>query len=156
MTGGTIKSEPGFSPSLDAEFVGTGNDYIHNDPSGKHMRLNAHGVVKDKESGAMVYVNYSGVVDITPELGAILQGHEDAKSTEFGNSCKLTLDLTTPAFFLLPLVLLTIMPNFKSSRYASKPVTRNCRHWKQGRSSRQEGSSMSMASRLLWNTRSAR
>ncbi len=46
MTGGTIKSEAGFSPEIDAEFVGTGADYIHNDPSGKHMRLNAHGVVK--------------------------------------------------------------------------------------------------------------
>ena len=93
MTGGTVKSESGFSPALNAEFVGTGNDYIHNDPSGKHMRLNAHGVVKDKESGAMVYLNYSGVVDITPELGMILQGKEDAKSTEFGNSCKLCPDL---------------------------------------------------------------
>lgn len=106
-----MKSEPGFSPSLNAEFVGTGNDYIHNDPSGKHMRLNAHGVVKDKESGAMVYLNYSGVVDITPELGAILQGHEDAKSTEFGNSCKSILGLTTSAFFLLPIVMLTPMRN---------------------------------------------
>ena len=46
MTGITIKSEPGFSPSIDAELVGSANDYIHNDPSGKHMRLNAHGVVK--------------------------------------------------------------------------------------------------------------
>ena len=89
MTGGNVKSESGFSPALNAEFVGTGNDYIHNDPSGKHMRLNAHAVVQDKESGAMVYLNYSGVVDITPELGAILQGQEDAKSTDFGGSCEL-------------------------------------------------------------------
>ncbi|KAL8685226.1 MAG: hypothetical protein Q9218_007891 [Villophora microphyllina] len=41
-----IKSEPGFSPPIDAEIVGAANDYIHNDPSGKQMRLNAHGVVK--------------------------------------------------------------------------------------------------------------
>jgi hypothetical protein len=46
MTGGSIKSEPGFSPAVDAKFVGTGNDFIRNDPGGKHMRLNAHGVVK--------------------------------------------------------------------------------------------------------------
>jgi hypothetical protein len=46
MTGGTVKSEAGFSPAIDATFHGTGNDYIHNDPTGKHMRLNAHGVLK--------------------------------------------------------------------------------------------------------------
>ena len=46
MTNMVVKSEPGFSPSIDAEIVGSGNDYIHNDPSGKHMRLDAHGVVK--------------------------------------------------------------------------------------------------------------
>ena len=46
MTSGTIKSEPGFSPALDSEFIGTGNDYIRNDVDGKHMRLDAHGVVK--------------------------------------------------------------------------------------------------------------
>lgn len=41
-----MTSESGFSPAIDAEFVGTGADYIHNDPDGKHMRLNAHGVLK--------------------------------------------------------------------------------------------------------------
>jgi Protein of unknown function (DUF3237) len=46
MTGGTVKSEPGFSPALDATFKGVGNDYIHNDPTGKHMRLNAHGLLE--------------------------------------------------------------------------------------------------------------
>ena len=46
MTGGSVKTESSFSPELDAEFVGTGADYIHNDPSGEHMRLNAHGVLK--------------------------------------------------------------------------------------------------------------
>ena len=46
MTNIIVKSEPGFSPSVDAEIVGSANDYIHNDSSGKHMRLNAHGVVK--------------------------------------------------------------------------------------------------------------
>lgn len=46
MTGGTVKSEPNFHPAIDAEFVGTGADYIHHDASQKHMRLNAHGVVK--------------------------------------------------------------------------------------------------------------
>ena len=86
MTGIIIKSEPGFSPEIDAQLVGTANDYIHNDAANKHMRLNAHGVVKDK-SGGLIYVNYTGVVGITPALGAILSGQQDAKSTEFGDSC---------------------------------------------------------------------
>ena len=46
MVSGTMKSESGFSPAVDAEFVGVGNDYIHNDPTGKHMRLNANGCLK--------------------------------------------------------------------------------------------------------------
>ena len=92
MTQITIKSEPGFTPEVDASIVGQGNDYIHNDPDGKHMRLNAHGQVKDK-SGAMIHLNYTGVIAITPELGAILTGKEDAKSTEFGDACMLILSL---------------------------------------------------------------
>ena len=35
-----------------------------------------------------MYLSYSGVVDITPELGLILGGSPDAKSTAFGNSCE--------------------------------------------------------------------
>lgn len=46
MTGGTIKSEPGFAPALNSEFVGIGNDYIRSDVDGKRLRLDAHGVVK--------------------------------------------------------------------------------------------------------------
>lgn len=46
MTNMIVKSESGFTPSIDAELVGSANDYIHNDPDGKHMRLDAHGVVK--------------------------------------------------------------------------------------------------------------
>jgi len=80
-----VKSEPNFSPSVDCEWIGTGNDYIHNDPDGKNMRLDAHAVVKDK-SGSYVYIHYSGVVEITPELKLILGGKEEAKTTEFGHS----------------------------------------------------------------------
>ena len=87
MTGGSLKSEPSFSPSIDAEFVGTGNDYIHNDPDGKHMRLDAHGLAKDK-TGGTIYLHYTGVVNITPELGAVLSGDPEAKSTEFGDVCR--------------------------------------------------------------------
>ena len=93
MTGVNIKSEPGFTPEIDAELVGSANDYIHNDPDGKHMRLNAHGQVKDK-SGGMIHLNYTGVIAITPDLAAILGGKEDAKSTEFGDAC-----IPPPFFF---------------------------------------------------------
>ena len=44
-------------------------------------------VSRDK-SGALVYLSYNGVVDITPELGLVLGGSPDAKTTAFGNSCK--------------------------------------------------------------------
>jgi hypothetical protein len=46
MLGGTLQSAEGFDPAIDAEFVGIGNDYIHADADGKHLRLNAHGVIK--------------------------------------------------------------------------------------------------------------
>ena len=46
MVDGTVKSEPGFAPAIDAAWVGQGADYIHHDPSGKHMRLSAHAVVR--------------------------------------------------------------------------------------------------------------
>ena len=46
-------------------------------------------------SGALVYLSYSGVVDITPELGLILGGSPDAKTTAFGNSCR-SLALASP------------------------------------------------------------
>lgn len=46
MTGGAMKSEPGFSPAVDATLKGVGNDYIHTDGTGKYMRLNAHAVLQ--------------------------------------------------------------------------------------------------------------
>lgn len=46
ITSGTVRNEPGFPIELDATFRGVGNDYIHNDPTGKHMRLDAHGVIE--------------------------------------------------------------------------------------------------------------
>ena len=44
-------------------------------------------ICRRDKGGALIYLNYNGVVDITPELGKILGGSPDAKSTEFGNSC---------------------------------------------------------------------
>ncbi|KAL9107723.1 MAG: hypothetical protein Q9227_007438 [Pyrenula ochraceoflavens] len=75
MIGGTLTSSPSFSPSINAEFKGTGNDYIHSDPDNGRMRLDAHGVLE--------------IVDLTPEISAVLSGSPDAKTTDFGNSCPL-------------------------------------------------------------------
>lgn len=61
MVGGTIISEPGFTPALNAKFEGTGNDYIRNDPDGKRMRLDAHGVVRTHDDAVS---NFRG-----PECG---------------------------------------------------------------------------------------
>lgn len=38
-----------------------------------------------------MYVSYQGVVDLTPELQLVLGGSPDAKTTDFGGSCKLTI-----------------------------------------------------------------
>ncbi len=46
ISGGTVNSEPGVEPQIEAKFKGTGNDYIHTDPTGKHMRLDAHVVIE--------------------------------------------------------------------------------------------------------------
>jgi len=45
--------EPGFEPELEARFKGVGNDYIHTDPTGKHMRLDAH-VILETIDGALI------------------------------------------------------------------------------------------------------
>ncbi|OJJ49763.1 hypothetical protein ASPZODRAFT_58823 [Penicilliopsis zonata CBS 506.65] len=83
MTGGTVQSAPGFSPSIDAQFVGTGNDYIHADPDGKHLRLNAHGIANHIQ---LIYLNYTGVVALGPAEAAVFAGTASDGATPFGNS----------------------------------------------------------------------
>lgn len=106
MPEGSVRSEPGFEPAIDATFSGSGNDYIRGDPDGKHMRLDAHAVAKfvprksivafdlfwltihrDK-SGGLFYIHYRGVLDVTEGLIKILSGDSEAKTTDFGNSCR--------------------------------------------------------------------
>ncbi|KAK1143926.1 hypothetical protein N8T08_005835 [Aspergillus melleus] len=85
MTGGTFKTESSFSPSVDAEFVGVGNDYIHADADGKHLRLNAHSVLKTHD-GALIYMNYTGILALTAVEQAVFAGTADEGSTSFGNA----------------------------------------------------------------------
>ena len=89
MTGGTLTSEPSFSPPINASWALAGADFIHNDPDGKRMRLDAHGAVKDQGTGGAIYMHYTGVVVITEALAKILGAQEEAVSTEFGDSCEL-------------------------------------------------------------------
>ncbi|KAE8145336.1 hypothetical protein BDV25DRAFT_144741 [Aspergillus avenaceus] len=84
MTGGIVKSDPSFSTAIDAQFVGVGNDYIHADPDGKHMRLNAHGVLKTADD-ALIYLNYTGVCALTDAEKAVFSGTAPAGPTPFGN-----------------------------------------------------------------------
>ncbi|KAA8651996.1 DUF3237 domain-containing protein [Aspergillus tanneri] len=85
MTGGTVTSESSFSPALEAEFVGVGNDYIHADADGKHLRLDAHSVLKTHD-GALIYVNYTGVVALSPAEKAVFAGTAGEGSTPWGNA----------------------------------------------------------------------
>ncbi|KAM0117302.1 hypothetical protein ACP6JC_006072 [Aspergillus fumigatus] len=101
MTGGTVKSDPGYPLALDAEFVGTGNDYIHADPDNKHLRLNAHGVIKTKDE-ALLYMNYTGVVTMGPAEQAVFSGNAEDGATPFGNSfTHFTFEVRShPAYYL--------------------------------------------------------
>jgi hypothetical protein len=40
--------------------------------------------LKDK-SGAFILYKYTGIITMTPQIGAVLGGAEDAATTEFGN-----------------------------------------------------------------------
>lgn len=46
MTSGTVVSEEGFEPKVDAELFGTGYDYIRTDADGEFMRLDVRSQVK--------------------------------------------------------------------------------------------------------------
>lgn len=62
-----------------------GSDFIRQDPSGKHARLDVNSFAKDK-SGAVITYKYSGVVNVTPGNAAVLGGSADAQTTPFGDT----------------------------------------------------------------------
>ncbi|TVY28108.1 hypothetical protein LHYA1_G002730 [Lachnellula hyalina] len=82
-TNSYLRSEANYPIKIDAVFA-HGSDFIRQDPSGKHLRLDVNSVLKDK-SGAVISYKYSGVMTLTPAIGAVLQGAADAKSTDFGD-----------------------------------------------------------------------
>ncbi|KAF2203197.1 hypothetical protein GQ43DRAFT_439032 [Delitschia confertaspora ATCC 74209] len=85
MVSGTIKSEPGFEPALDAELHGTGYDYIHNDANGENMRLDVRSQIKTKD-GAIIAMYYKGNVTLTSSVKALLAGDATASTTPYGDS----------------------------------------------------------------------
>ncbi|KAF2736131.1 hypothetical protein EJ04DRAFT_463543 [Polyplosphaeria fusca] len=91
MVSGTVKSEPGFSPALDATLQlmarrhGVGYDYIHNDVDGANMRLDVRSQVKNSD-GTLFAMYYKGTVVLTDGLKAILGGDASAKTTDYGDS----------------------------------------------------------------------
>lgn len=85
MVNGTIKSEEGFEPKLDAVLHGVGYDYIRNDADGQNMRLDVRSQVKN-DDGTIFAMFYKGTVALTPGVKAILGGAADAKTTPYGDS----------------------------------------------------------------------
>lgn len=83
-----IRSEIDYPVKVDAEFL-HGSDFIRQDPSGKHVRLDVTSVLKDK-SGAIIGFKYSGILNVTEGVAAVLGGSEDAKTTQFGDACELS------------------------------------------------------------------
>ncbi|TVY51022.1 hypothetical protein LCER1_G005693 [Lachnellula cervina] len=82
-TNSYLRSEANYPIKVDAVFA-HGSDFIRQDPSGKHLRLDVNSILKDK-SGAVISYKYSGIITVTPAIGAVLAGAADAKSTDFGN-----------------------------------------------------------------------
>lgn len=101
MTGGTVKSEPGFEPVLDAELHGVGYDYIHNDAGGENMRLDVRSQVKNKD-GTIFAMYYKGTVALTSGVKALLSGSPDAATTPYGDSfTTFSFETGNPAYKLL-------------------------------------------------------
>jgi len=79
-----IRSESSYPIKVNSVFI-HGSDFIRQDPSGKHVRLDVTSVLKD-ESGAIISFKYSGVINVTPGVAAVLGGSPDAKTTDFGDA----------------------------------------------------------------------
>ncbi|KAF2497030.1 hypothetical protein BU16DRAFT_484474 [Lophium mytilinum] len=98
MTSGTVKSEPGFEPKLDAELHGVAYDYIHNDATGEAMRLDVRSQLKNND-GTLLAMYYKGTVNLTDGVKAILSGSPDASTSPYGDSFTVfTFESGNPAY----------------------------------------------------------
>jgi hypothetical protein len=85
MVGGSLTSEPSYTPSLSADFIG-GYDFIRADPSGSQVRLDVKSVLKDSKTGGVIACHYRGLIAASPEFQAIVAGSPEAKTSEFGDA----------------------------------------------------------------------
>ncbi|KAI9862500.1 MAG: hypothetical protein M1813_004351 [Trichoglossum hirsutum] len=81
--GGSLKSEPGFSPAVDAEFL-FGADYFRIDPSQKHVRLDVRSLLKNN-NGSLINFGYAGYIETTEAIAKIFEASPEAESIEFGH-----------------------------------------------------------------------
>ncbi|EXJ84801.1 hypothetical protein A1O3_05473 [Capronia epimyces CBS 606.96] len=80
---GTVKSEPGFSPAIDAK-VEFGTDHFNVTDDHRFVHLDVKAVLTNND-GATISYTYKGHLEVTPELGLIFAGSPEAKTTDFGN-----------------------------------------------------------------------
>jgi len=85
MLSGTVKSEPGFEPAIDAELHGVGYDYIRADGTGEHLRLDVRAQLKTKD-GELLAMYYKGPLALSVPVRKVLGGAPDAVTTEYGDS----------------------------------------------------------------------
>lgn len=82
---GHLRSEPGYEATVNIDAVfDHGVDFIKADPDGKHVRLDVQSLAKDKISGGLVRLNYTGTIDMASTNGKVLRGDADAATTDFG------------------------------------------------------------------------
>ncbi|KAH8599703.1 hypothetical protein B0O99DRAFT_323597 [Bisporella sp. PMI_857] len=79
-----LRSVENYPIKVDAIFV-HGSDFIRQDPSGSHIRLNVNSVLRDRTS-ALLSFKYDGIIKVTPYVAAVLGGSPDTASTEFGDA----------------------------------------------------------------------
>lgn len=82
-----VRSVQGYPIHVNSVFI-HGSDFIRQDPSGKHVRLDVNSVLKDV-SGAILSFKYTGIINMTPGVAAIFGDSPDAATTPFGDACKL-------------------------------------------------------------------
>ncbi|EXJ71838.1 uncharacterized protein A1O5_04339 [Cladophialophora psammophila CBS 110553] len=80
--GGSLKSEPGFSPAVDAEFV-FGTDHFWVSPDQSYATIDVKAAMKNADGATISYM-YNGIIEINEEFGKILMGSPDAKTVDFG------------------------------------------------------------------------
>lgn len=77
-----MKSEPGFSPAVDATFE-FGTDHFKVDPAMKYVTIDVKAALKNSDGSTISYC-YNGIIEINEGFSAILMGDPNAKSVDFG------------------------------------------------------------------------